>query len=145
MFMLTVAQRGKLQQSHRECSGSNPPRGSALFQRGTWPAASCAAFRFPGRIAGLDMPLSALADDLSYLTGRIVLDKTGLTGNYDIALDWTPDEAGPPLPNSPFPQPDPNGPTLEGALEDQLGLKLAPARGSVELLVIDHIEPPTPN
>ena len=73
---------------------------------------------------------------LSNATGRIVIDKTGLTGYYDIDFKWTPDEdiaAGV------------SGPSLFTALEEQLGLKLVPAKAPVDVLVVDHVEKPTPN
>ena len=72
--------------------------------------------------------------------GRPVIDKTGLTGSFDYELRWTPDE----------PSPDggaarAGGPSIFAAVEEQLGLKLEPQRGPVEVLVIDSIERPTPN
>lgn len=73
---------------------------------------------------------------LSDATGRIVIDKTGLTGNYDIDLKWTPDED---LATGA------SGPTLFAALEEQLGLKLVPSKGPVDTIVIDHIERPSEN
>jgi uncharacterized protein (TIGR03435 family) len=50
----------------------------------------------------------------------MVLDETGLTGKYDINLTWTPEKGLPPPP-----RPDPNGPSLFTALQEQLGLKLS--------------------
>jgi len=74
----------------------------------------------------------ALSDNLS----RTVVDKTGLTGNFDIDLKWTPDDQ----------QGTPDaGPTLFTALEEQLGLKLVPAKGPVDTFVVDHVERPTEN
>ena len=73
---------------------------------------------------------------LSDATGRIVIDKTGLTGWYDIDLKWTPDEdlaAGA------------SGPTLFTAIEEQLGLKLVPSKAPVDVIVVDHIEQPSAN
>jgi|ERR1017187_5221533 uncharacterized protein (TIGR03435 family) len=73
---------------------------------------------------------------LSDATGRIVIDKTGLTGCYDIDFKWTPDEdtaAGV------------SGPSLFTALEEQLGLKLVPAKAPVDVLVVDHVEMPSEN
>jgi uncharacterized protein (TIGR03435 family) len=75
-------------------------------------------------------------EGLSDAAGRIVIDKTGLTGHYDITLKWTPDED---LASGA------SGPTLFTALEEQLGLRLIPAKDLVEVIVVDHIERPTGN
>ena len=65
-----------------------------------------------------------------------MVDKTGLTGNYDISLTWTPDnEQG---------TPD-AGPSLFTAIEEQLGLKLESTKGPVDTLVVDHVERPSEN
>jgi uncharacterized protein (TIGR03435 family) len=67
-----------------------------------------------------------------------VLDRTGLTGKYDFILDWTPDQGSQAL--------DIPGPSLFAALQEQLGLKLEPTKGPVEMLIIDHAEKtPTEN
>jgi uncharacterized protein (TIGR03435 family) len=79
--------------------------------------------------------------------GRPVVNKTDLTGKYDITLRWTPD-LGPSSPDSAPPDsapPNETLPTIFGALEDQLGLKLEPTKGTIPTLIIDHIEPPTEN
>ena len=68
---------------------------------------------------------------------RTVIDKTGLTGNYDLALKWSPDD-------SPSEETD-SDPSIFTAVQEQLGLKLQPAKGPVDTLVIDHVEMPTPN
>ncbi len=68
------------------------------------------------------------------IVGRDVVDKTGITGRYNLKLQWTPDDAAA---NS--------GPSLFTALEEQLGLKLEPAKGPVQVLVIDHVEMPSEN
>jgi uncharacterized protein (TIGR03435 family) len=71
------------------------------------------------------------------------VNKTGLTGRYDLTLRWTPDDAPTPLLNG---EPDPNAPPgLFTAIQDQLGLKLESGKGPVPVLVIDHIEPPSAN
>lgn len=81
-------------------------------------------------------PVRSLVFALSDLLSRNVVDRSGLNGNYDIDLKWTPDDQ----------QGTPDaGPTLFTALEEQLGLKLVPAKGPVETLVIDHVERPTEN
>lgn len=77
-----------------------------------------------------------LAFGLANLLSRTVVDQTGLSGNYEIDLKWTPDDQ----------QGTPDaGPTLFTALEEQLGLKLVPAKGPVDTFVVDHVERPTEN
>jgi uncharacterized protein (TIGR03435 family) len=84
-----------------------------------------------------------LAEELSKETGRDVVDKTGITGRYNLKLHWTPDDATEPqLLNG---VPVDSGPTLFTALEEQLGLKLEPAKGPVQVLVIDKVEMPSAN
>jgi uncharacterized protein (TIGR03435 family) len=69
-----------------------------------------------------------------------VIDATGLTGEYDISLYWIPQR-----PDS-IASDDPNGPDLIGALQQQLGLRLEPKKGPIEVLVVDHAEKaPTAN
>jgi uncharacterized protein (TIGR03435 family) len=74
--------------------------------------------------------------------GRPMVDRTGLSGKFDFSIEYTPDWQKPPNPTF---QPDPLGPTLVEALKNQLGLKLVPQTGPVDVLVIDHIEEPSPN
>jgi uncharacterized protein (TIGR03435 family) len=98
-------------------------------------------------------PLSQLTMVLANMTNRVVVDRTGLTGNYDLDLQWTPQGMrigrppgdNPPGPAFPAPPPDANGATLETAIQEQLGLKLDPQRGPVPVLVIDRVEQPTPD
>jgi uncharacterized protein (TIGR03435 family) len=94
------------------------------------------------------MPMSQLAQTLSQQVGRIVTDRTGLTGNYDFMLTYAPEGRGGPPGGPPFggpdaPAADPNLPSIFTALQEQLGLRLESARGPVEVLVIDRVEPPT--
>jgi len=87
-----------------------------------------------------EAPVSSLAAVLSNLAGRTVQDKTGLTGLYDIVLHR-------PTMGAPSTQPDgiaDSGTSIFSVVED-LGLKLEPAKGSVETLVIDHAERPSEN
>ncbi|MGH7194408.1 MAG: TIGR03435 family protein, partial [Candidatus Saccharimonadales bacterium] len=72
--------------------------------------------------------------------GRPVIDKTGITGKYDVRLVWALDPEK--FRNL---QQDANLPTLPEALNDQLGLKLVPSKGSAQTIFIDHIEEPSPN
>ena len=76
--------------------------------------------------------------------GRPVVDETGLKGSFDFTIEWVPQSNGTAPPNSDI-STDPTGPTFLEALKDQLGLKLEPRTGPVEVLVIDHIEELSPN
>jgi uncharacterized protein (TIGR03435 family) len=73
---------------------------------------------------------------------RIVVDRTGLAGTFDVDLTWR-FEATLDTPGVPLPPPDPNSPSLFTALEEQLGLKLESTKAPVDILVIDHVEHPT--
>jgi len=81
--------------------------------------------------------MEELADALSDMADRKVIDKTNIPGHADITLKWSDDVA--------LTQDDPNAISIFTAVEDQLGLKLQPAKGPVDTLVIDHIEMPTEN
>lgn len=104
-----------------------------------------------GSIGAGSVPMTQLATLLSQRVGRIVVDKTGLTGVYDFNLDFTPDQipgAGGPGPVLPpgapaLPPVDPNGPSIYTALQEQLGLKLDSQRGPVEVTVVDSVDHPT--
>jgi uncharacterized protein (TIGR03435 family) len=87
---------------------------------------------------------------LSSTLGRSVVDKTGLTGNYDYTLQWTPDDVGTPMAGDAGPgkgdvSPDAGGPTLLTAVEEQLGLKLESTKSMLDVIVIDHIDLPSEN
>jgi Protein of unknown function (DUF3738) len=88
----------------------------------------------PGQAQGNKLTSSELAGSLSFFLGRPVIDKTGLTGKYDIELRWTPEQV---LLQSSAP---PEAPTIFTALREQLGLKLESGKGPVKTLVIDHVE-----
>jgi bla regulator protein blaR1 len=75
--------------------------------------------------------------------GRPIVDQTGLNGTFDFSLNWLPDRIRL-LPAGSAPL-DAQGPSFLEALRDQLGLKLKPTHASVQTLVIDHVEQPTPN
>lgn len=76
---------------------------------------------------------------------RLVIDKTGLSGRFAFTLAWTPERIPEAPPPPGIPPIDPNGPSLFTALEEQLGLRLRPARSRMEVVVIDSVEQPTPD
>ena len=106
-----------------------------------------------GEIESTGASVQSFVRMLSAQLGRTVVDKTGLTGNYDYTLKWTPDDDAPAMarPDETAPSPNggteqnPSGPSLFTALEEQLGLKLESSKGPGDVIVIDHIELPTPN
>jgi uncharacterized protein (TIGR03435 family) len=87
--------------------------------------------------------VAVLAEELSKVAGRDVVDKTGMAGRYHLTLKWAPDDAA--APSSANGAASDSGPSLFTALEEQLGLKLEPAKGPVQVLVIDHAEMPSAN
>jgi uncharacterized protein (TIGR03435 family) len=85
--------------------------------------------------------LDELARTLTQRVGRPVINRTGLAGEFQFELSWLQDmqaaAAAPAAAN--------DGPSLFTALQEQLGLKLEPGRGPVELLVIESVQRPAPN
>jgi uncharacterized protein (TIGR03435 family) len=109
----------------------DPDKNSSLMMRG-----------LPNRAVSLPGRNSTMAD-LAALMQRVivdrsVIDKTGLTAKYDFDLEWTP-EGAPPAANDADAKPD-----IFAAMQ-RLGLRLEPAKGTVEVLVIDHVERPDDN
>jgi uncharacterized protein (TIGR03435 family) len=111
----------------------------------------CRVMVGPANIAAGGVSVTQLATLLAGRVNRIVVDRTGLAGSFDIELAWTPDQMpqgrpggfAPPPGAPPLPPIDPDGPSLFTAVQEQLGLKLESTRGPVEVFVIDSIEPPT--
>jgi uncharacterized protein (TIGR03435 family) len=94
-----------------------------------------------GRLTGQGIPIGNLVPPLTQELGRIVQDKTGLTGKYDIELRWTTDDAAPDSRSAS----DSPGPSIFTAMQEQLGLKLESQKAPVKVLLIDHVEQPPPN
>ena len=101
------------------------------------------------RLGSCGITMAMLASLLPIYTGRMVVDRTGLTGGFDYELQFGDREIPGAGPGGGFPVPietaDPDAPSLFTALEEQLGLKLEAQTGRVEVLVIDHVERPTAN
>jgi uncharacterized protein (TIGR03435 family) len=82
-------------------------------------------------------------DALSNVVGRRVVDRTGLSGNFDVDLTWTPDQMPPSFPRSDEPTTaSSDGPSIFTAIREQLGLKLVAQKGLGDLLVIERAERP---
>jgi uncharacterized protein (TIGR03435 family) len=90
-----------------------------------------------------NLGMGGLAVQLSRELGRTVVDMTGLTGSYDFTLEWTRDQASPPVTDSPVV--GPASPSLFTAVQEQLGLKLESRKQPIEMLIIDRAERPSEN
>jgi len=150
-YALVVAKNGpKLQEAKpvdTPADAPNPPAGrphGPMIRMGR------------GEVSGQGIALSFLASVLSQQLGRTVLDQTGLKGNYDLTLKWTPEQSegmmlggpggpggGPPPDGAP--PGEASGPSIFTALQEQLGLKLEPTKAPAEVLTIDHVERPSEN
>ena len=104
------------------------------------PDGFCGTRASNGNVSMRGVPLSNFVRNMGGQTGRFVIDKTGLTGAYDLDLQWAPD---PTLGPAPPPGVQGDGASLFAALQEQLGLKLVATRGPVEVLVLDSAERPT--
>jgi uncharacterized protein (TIGR03435 family) len=126
---------------------------------GTPPGFPCGLVGIMGSPSGLvqmqggKVLMPELVRVLALVLGREVSDRTVFTGEFDVHLEFTPDEStrglmgpgGPGDPGGPPLATDPGRPNIFAALQEQLGLKLTSAKGPVEVLVIDHVERPTAN
>jgi uncharacterized protein (TIGR03435 family) len=112
------------------------------------PGAKCGGFATrPGFFDGRRVTVAQVAALLSSRSGRPVLDRTGISGYFDVKLSWTPDSSQLPrgLPPDAVPPFDPAGPSLFAAIQEQLGLRLEPTTADMDHVVIEQIERPTPN
>jgi uncharacterized protein (TIGR03435 family) len=102
-----------------------------------------------GKIMAGSIAMANFATMLGSMLNRPIYDRTNLTGNFDIQLDYTPDQMPQIPPGVTLPPgltlPSPDGPSLNTALHEQLGLKLEATRGPVEVLVVDSLEQPMPD
>ena len=120
-------------------------RGGAPQQARSAPVTRCmSSLPGPGSFSMNGGSISSLVTFLPQLMDRQVIDRTGLTSIYDLTLKWMPE----PVPSAlglapvPLPPPDPDAPNIFTAVQEQLGLKLEPGRGPVEVIVIDRLEKP---
>jgi uncharacterized protein (TIGR03435 family) len=132
VYALTLAKKGpKLQPTKEATEGS-----------GTSSHNSRSGSEFTAK--GVTMPelAEALTQELSRELGRDIIDKTEVKGRYDLTLKWTPDAGA--ATDSAASSAD-SGPSIFTAVQEQLGLKLEPAKAPVQVLVIDHAEMPSEN
>jgi uncharacterized protein (TIGR03435 family) len=106
--------------------------------------------RYGTQITAHKFDIRRLSSSLAGNLNMPVIDKTGLSGLYDIDLKWTPDPNRPDFGDvhdpAPVQAPNPNRPPeIFTALKQQLGLELKAEKGPVEVLVIEHAERPSAN
>lgn len=86
--------------------------------------------------------MAQLAEELSFILDRIVVDQTGHTGLYDFSLQWKPDSS---QQGYQYYNGDPNAPEIFTAIQEQLGLKLEAQKVSTPIITIEHVEEPSDN
>jgi bla regulator protein blaR1 len=96
-----------------------------------------------GMIASANTGISTLAAVLSQQAGRPVVDKTGIPGSFEVRLLWA--DPGASTPEEQKIAAVAQGRSLATALDEELGLRLEPQRGPVELLIVEHLNRPSPN
>ena len=98
-------------------------------------ASNCGSIRRigPDTVVGTQVSMGAIAHTMSDWVRRTVVDKTGSAGPMDFTLTWSPDAA-----------PESGAPSIFTAVQEQLGLKLQPARGPIDVLVVDSAARPIP-
>jgi bla regulator protein BlaR1 len=153
VYFLTVARGGPKLHPFTEGSCtpfSNPP---PPLQPGTKYCGNTVSGGISSSVEALGATLDEFSKTLRLLLHRPVIDKTGITGRFDIRVEFSQEGTelagirtiGPP-PVGPPPASDPAGhPSIFTALQEQLGLRLESGRGPVDMLVIDHIEKPSEN
>lgn len=156
MYALTVAKSGLKLKPMKEGDCTTLERGQGMKRLGPDDKPYCRwtgwDVRGPNRVfmAG-DITLARLASDLGEVVlDRNVLDRTGIPGSFVIRLEYAPDEHTRCFGRTEDCAVDatsdlPPGPSIFGALEQQLGLKLEPVKGPQEHLAIDHVDPPSEN
>lgn len=91
------------------------------------------------------LSLDEFSKSLASILGRPVVNRTGITGEFDFDLEFLPDESLAGLHFHLSPADGPDAPSIFTAVQEQLGLKLESTQGAGEILVIDHIERPSEN
>jgi uncharacterized protein (TIGR03435 family) len=150
-FALVVARSDgrlgpQLRPSTLDCSprppGTRPPPPPAQPPTESEAQSRCGGMFGNGVIVSGGISMDRLVFSLGGLAGRLVNDRTGLTGDYALTLKFSPPRT--PGSSQQAPAPD-DPPEFFTALQEQLGLKLQPEKTMVPVLVIDHIERPTEN
>jgi uncharacterized protein (TIGR03435 family) len=123
VYVLSVAPTGaKLRPAAAECS--DPQN-----------LDKCRTAYGDGRVTGRNLPFSELVRQILFAAQRPVLDRTGLSGRFDVDLQWNPNDLA---------DATDSRPSIFGAAQE-LGLKLEANKALMDVLVVDHLERPTEN
>jgi uncharacterized protein (TIGR03435 family) len=148
-YALTVSKGGlKMKESDPpgpqadDAPASGPPKqgadGFPILRKASITGAPVILYRQGrARLQGLNVAMRQLADSLSYQLDRIVVDETGLTGKYDITLNWTPEASEPGGRQAAAREDSGPEPTAFMALEQQLGIKVVAKKVEREIVVVD--------
>jgi uncharacterized protein (TIGR03435 family) len=129
----------RLRKSETDCAAV-----TAMYIKGQRPEKpACASASYPGRFVATALTLPSVASLLSGSVDRAVTDRTGLTGTFDLELEAV--EIRPPGPFGPSFRPSDTKQSIFDGLPQQLGLKLEAMQGTVDVLVIESAEQPTPS
>jgi uncharacterized protein (TIGR03435 family) len=125
-------------------------KGGSKLKESAPDAKASLRFLMGGLRARVEAPKESMAQLASYLSdeaGRPVVDQTGLTGSYEVKLEWIRDQpqAIPGVAPPAAAPPDVTGPSLFTAIQEQLGLKLEPKKGPIDMLIVDRAEKPSEN
>jgi len=142
VFDLVLARRDRrlganIAPTERDCAASAAARDAGKPEPALSPpsngAPPCGIRSNRGEFLAGGITMDGLARNLATRAGRVIFDRTGLAGYYQITLKFAADLGADPG----------DAPTLFTALQEQLGLKLEPSRAPLQTLVIDHVERPT--
>jgi uncharacterized protein (TIGR03435 family) len=131
----------RLQPSTTDCTAADVP--GAPTPQAASGQLLCGTRISPSSLNAGGMTMTRLAATLTGIVGRQVNDETRLGGAYDLQLAFTPEQ---PVPGAPAAGPaDSDAPSIFTAIQEQLGLRLEPTRGPVDVLVIESVQRPAPD
>ncbi|HVW08528.1 MAG TPA: TIGR03435 family protein [Bryobacteraceae bacterium] len=134
VFSLVVAKGGPKFQPHKESAdGKDQPRLGVSIGSGK------------GKLTATKTTMASFADSLGHQVDRVVVDNTGLKGEYDFTVEWSPDNHEGSIVSAVEEKVGLTGLSVFEALQEQLGLKLESSKGPVQVIVIDSVDRPSAN
>jgi uncharacterized protein (TIGR03435 family) len=134
VFALTVMKGGPKFTLHKESAeGNDQPRIGVSIGSGK------------GKLMATKTTIARFCDSLGHQVDRIVIDRTGLKGDYDLTFEWSPENHEGSTLGAPEEKAGMTGANIFEALQDQLGLKLDSVKGPVDMVVIDSVDRPSEN